>query len=104
MNKMQVKIYDKFAYKKPYIYLVYSEFEAKVNEEAELRNGLNLGECEFDYKSWEERLKISRKKLITAINELVEVKAIKQVRRGIKGKCSIYYLLRFDDESLSVEI
>lgn len=98
MNSTERLIYDNYAYDKTYVFLVYSEFERRVNATCEEYEGLKNGECRFDYRSWENRLHISRKQLQMALKFLTTEMVIKQVFKGCKGKgSSIYFLTRFED-------
>lgn len=99
MNNYDRMVFDKYAYDKPYIWVIYGEFERRVNATLEEYEGLKTGECRFDYKSWENRLKVTRKNLQTSIKCLSNDKVIKQVVKGKKGHgSSIYFLLRFEDK------
>lgn len=98
MNSYERMVYDKYAYEKPYVYIIYEEFERRVNSTLEEYEGLKTGECRFDYRSWESRLNVTRKKLQTSIKCLSNDEVIKQVIQGKKGHgSSIYFLLRFED-------
>lgn len=99
MNSYERMIYDKYAYKKPYIYLVYEEFERRVNATPEEYEGLKTGECRFDYDSWEKRLGMTRYKMQSSIKALVDENVLKRKFQGQKNvSVSIFYLCRFDNK------
>nr|DAL56365.1 MAG TPA_asm: putative replisome organizer protein [Caudoviricetes sp.] len=93
-------VYDKYAYNKSYVFLVYMEFERRVNSTLEIYKELKTGECNFDYKSWETRLNISHKLLVNSIKILVENDYIRQTYKGKKGTQSRYILTRFLEQNL----
>ncbi len=98
MNNYERKLYDKYAYSKPYIYLIYEEFERRVNSTLEEYEGLKTGECWFDYESWERRLSLTRYKMQSSIKILTNEKYIKKILQGKKNVgASIFYLCRFDN-------
>lgn len=98
MNKIEREIYDKYAYNKTHVFLVYEEFERRANNTNEEYEGLKTGECKFDYSSWEKRLNISHKVLINTIKLLVKESYIEQRLKGKKGMQSIYFLTRFSEQ------
>ncbi|WP_415306318.1 hypothetical protein [Clostridium perfringens] len=98
MNKIEREIYDKYAYNKTHVFLVYEEFERRANNTNEEYEGLKTGECRFDYSSWEKRLNISHKVLINTIKLLVKESYIEQRLKGKKGMQSIYFLTRFSEQ------
>ena len=84
---------------KSYVNDVYQEFETRVNNTSVDYEGLKRGECRFDYSSWESRLNVTHKKMITAIKKLSsEDKVILQTFQGKKGKASVYFLTRFEEQ------
>ena len=99
MNSIEREIYDKYAYKKTYIYLVYEEFERRVNSTDNEYDGLKKGECRFDYSSWEKRLNLTHKVMINSIKILVKEGYIEQRVRGKKGTQSTYFLTRFLEQN-----
>ncbi|MHC9361630.1 hypothetical protein [Clostridium perfringens] len=100
MNHVERMVYDKYAYNKSYVFLVYMEFERRVNSTLEIYKELKTGECNFDYKSWETRLNISHKLLVNSIKILVENDYIRQTYKGKKGTQSRYILTRFLEQNL----
>ncbi len=100
MNNKEREIYDKYAYDRTfnYIFLIYMEFERRVNSTQKEYETLKRGECRFDYVSWENRLNISHYKMVNAIKILIQEDYIKQINKGKKNIASIYYLSRFDDQ------
>ncbi|MFY8264125.1 hypothetical protein ACOT7R_14630 [Clostridium perfringens] len=101
MNSIEREIYDKYAYKKTYIYLVYEEFERRVNSTDNEYDGLKKGECSFNYSAWEKRLGISKKLLQNSIKQLVYDNVIIQTYKGGKGRgSSKYFLMRFNIDSM----
>lgn len=101
MNSTEREIYDKYAYKKTHIYLVYEEFERRVNSTDNEYEGLKKGECSFNYSAWEKRLGISKKLLQNSIKQLVDDNVIIQTFKGGKGRgSSKYFLIRFDIENM----
>lgn len=101
MNSTEREIYDKYAYKKTYIYLVYEEFERRVNSTDNEYDGLKKGECSFNYSAWEKRLGISKKLLQNSIKQLVYDNVIIQTYKGGKGRgSSKYFLMRFNIDSM----
>lgn len=100
MNHVERMVYDKYAYNKSYVFLVYMEFERRVNSTLEIYKELKTGECNFDYKSWENRLNISHKLLVNSIKILVENDYIRQTYKGKKGTQSRYILTRFLEQNL----
>lgn len=101
MNSTEREIYDKYAYKKTHIYLVYEEFERRVNSTDNEYEGLKKGECSFNYSAWERRLGISKKLLQNSIKQLVDDNVIIQTFKGGKGRgSSKYFLIRFDIENM----
>ncbi|MGU8732850.1 hypothetical protein ACV3SI_15280 [Clostridium perfringens] len=98
MNKIEREIYDKYAYNKTHVFLVYEEFERRTNNTNEEYEGLKTGECKFDYSSWEKRLNISHKVLINTIKLLITESYIEQRVKGKKGIQSIYFLTRFSEQ------
>lgn len=100
MNNKEREIYDKYAYDRTfnYIFLVYMEFERRVNSTQEEYETLKRGECKFDYVSWERRLDITHKRMVKAIKILIQENYIKQRSKGKKGIASIYCLSRFLEE------
>lgn len=101
MNSIEREIYDKYAYKKTHIYLVYEEFERRVNSADNEYDGLKKGECSFNYSAWEKRLGISKKLLQNSIKKLVDDKVIIQTYKGGKGRgSSKYFLMRFNINSM----
>lgn len=101
MNSIEREIYDKYAYKKTHIYLVYEEFERRVNSTDNEYDGLKKGECSFNYSAWEKRLGISKKLLQNSIKQLVDDKVIIQTYKGGKGRgSSKYFLMRFNIDSM----
>lgn len=98
MNKIEREIYDKYAYNKTHVFLVYEEFERRANNTNEEYEGLKTGECKFDYSSWEKRLNISHKVLINTIKLLITESYIEQRVKGKKGIQSIYFLTRFSEQ------
>ncbi|MDM0591443.1 hypothetical protein QTH13_15085 [Clostridium perfringens] len=99
MNSTEREIYDKYAYKKTHIYLVYEEFERRVNSTENQYDGLKKGECKFDYSSWEKRLGLSHWQMNNAIKTLIKDDCIEQRIKGKKGTQSTYFLTRFNLES-----
>lgn len=99
MNSTEREIYDKYAYKKTHIYLVYEEFERRVNSTENEYDGLKKGECRFDYSSWEKRLNLTHKVMINSIKMLVKEEYIEQRVRGKKGTQSTYFLTRFLEQN-----
>ena len=99
MNSTEREIYDKYAYKKTHIYLVYEEFERRVNSTDSEYEGLKKGECRFDYSSWEKRLNLTHKVMINSIKMLVKEEYIEQRVRGKKGTQSTYFLTRFLEQN-----
>lgn len=99
MNSIEREIYDKYAYKKTHIYLVYEEFERRVNSTDSEYEGLKKGECRFDYSSWEKRLNLTHKVMINSIKMLVKEEYIEQRVRGKKGTQSTYFLTRFLEQN-----
>lgn len=100
MNSTEREIYDKYAYKKTHIYLVYEEFERRVNNTNNEYEGLKKGECRFDYSSWEKRLNLTHKVLINSIKILIKESYIEQRIKGKKGTQSTYFLTRFLEQNL----
>lgn len=101
MNSTEREIYDKYAYKKTHIYLVYEEFERRVNSTDSEYEGLKKGECSFNYSAWEKRLGISKKLLQNSIKQLVYDNVIIQTYKGGKGRgSSKYFLMRFNIDSM----
>ncbi|MBI6007443.1 hypothetical protein H8J86_16030 [Clostridium perfringens] len=100
MNHVERMVYDKYAYNKSYVFLVYMEFERRVNSTLEIYKELKTGECNFDYKSWETRLNISHKLLVNSIKILVKNDYIRQTYKGKKGTQSRYILTRFLEQNL----
>ena len=101
MNSTEREIYDKYAYKKTHIYLVYEEFERRVNSTDSEYEGLKKGECSFNYSAWEKRLGISKKLLQNSIRQLVYDNVIIQTYKGGKGRgSSKYFLMRFNIDSM----
>ncbi|SQB59998.1 Uncharacterised protein [Clostridium perfringens] len=101
MNSTEREIYDKYAYKKTHIYLVYEEFERRVNSTDSEYGGLKKGECSFNYSAWEKRLGISKKLLQNSIKQLVYDNVIIQTYKGGKGRgSSKYFLMRFNIDSM----
>ncbi|TBX13691.1 hypothetical protein [Clostridium perfringens] len=100
MNHVERMVYDKYAYNKSYVFLVYMEFERRVNSTLEIYKELKTGECNFDYKSWETRLNISHKLLVNSIKILIENDYIRQTYKGKKGTQSRYILTRFLEQNL----
>lgn len=101
MNSIEREIYDKYAYKKTHIYLVYEEFERRVNSTDSEYDGLKKGECSFNYSAWEKRLGISKKLLQNSIKQLVDDNVIIQTYKGGKGRgSSKYFLMRFNINSM----
>ena len=99
MNSTESEIYDKYAYKKTHIYLVYEEFERRINSTENEYDGLKKGECKFDYSSWEKRLGLSHWQMNNAIKTLIKDDCIEQRIKGKKGTQSTYFLTRFNLES-----
>lgn len=99
MNSTEREIYDKYAYNKTHIYLVYEEFERRVNSNENEYDGLKKGECRFDYSSWEKRLNLTHKVMINSIKMLVKEEYIEQRVRGKKGTQSTYFLTRFLEQN-----
>lgn len=99
MNSTEREIYDKYAYKKTHIFLVYEEFERRVNSTDSEYEGLKKGECRFDYFSWEKRLYLTHKVMINSIKILVKEGYIEQRVRGKKGTQSTYFLTRFLEQN-----
>ena len=100
MNNIEREIYDKYAYKKTHIYLVYEEFERRVNSTGSEYEGLKIGECRFDYVSWEKRLGLSHKVMVNSIKILIKDGYIEQKVKGRKGTQSKYFLTRFLEQNL----
>ena len=98
MNSTERELFVKYGYKKPYIYMVYEEFELRVNNTIEEYEGLRRGECRFDYYSWEKRLGLSHWQMNNAIKTLIKDECIEQRIKGKKGTQSTYFLTRFNLE------
>ncbi|EDT79839.1 hypothetical protein ACV3W4_15090 [Clostridium perfringens] len=98
MNSTERELFVKYGYKKPYIYMVYEEFELRVNNTLEEYDGLRRGECRFDYYSWEKRLGLSHWQMNNAIKTLIKDECIEQRIKGKKGTQSTYFLSRFNLE------
>lgn len=98
MNSTERELFVKYGYKKPYIYMVYEEFELRVNNTIEEYDGLRRGECRFDYYSWEKRLGLSHWQMNNAIKTLIKDECIEQRIKGKKGTQSTYFLTRFNLE------
>lgn len=98
MNSTERELFVKYGYKKPHIYMVYEEFELRVNNTLEEYDGLRRGECRFDYYSWEKRLGLSHWQMNNAIKTLIKDECIEQRIKGKKGTQSTYFLTRFNLE------
>ncbi|MDQ0150063.1 conserved phage C-terminal domain-containing protein [Eubacterium multiforme] len=99
MNSIERSLFIKYGYKKAHIYIVYEEFELRVNNTLEEYNGLKRGECGFNYSSWENRLNLTHKVMINTIKTLVKEGYIEQRLKGKKGTQSIYFLTRFLEQN-----
>lgn len=99
MNSTERSLFIKYGYNKAHIYIVYEEFELRVNNTLEEYNGLKRGECGFDYLSWENRLNLTHKVMINTIKILVKEGYIEQRLRGKKGTQSVYFLTRFLEQN-----
>jgi hypothetical protein len=101
LNSAERKLRHKYRYGElSYIADVYLEFELRANHTGEVYNDLKTGECRFDYDSWEKRLGLTRKTMVTAIKRLTDLdKAIRRTFKGVKGKSSKYILCRYEEQN-----
>lgn len=101
MNVTEIEIRKKYRYSSlSYVFDVYMECEFRANLTQNKYDALDPGEFRFDYKSWGNRLNLTKKQMERAMKELtIANTVIVQIEKGTRGTSSKYYLTRLKDSN-----